>query len=197
MTTPPNPPMPPTTAQPASSWPSASIDGVATVEVLAAAIGSPALIRRVIEAPVDVAWGWLANIETSIPAFDRTVNRVDITDRSGDLVRMTVKSPFMPVLPFRCHFGQRHVTMTGPARLYTVMFGVSALGPDRTLYVQCEAIPRRPGHLAARLIGRHVQHDANEVKRLIEATYQSATTLGLPNASPQPTNHGDQPKGTT
>lgn len=171
------------------AWPSASIDGVTSVELLAQRVGSPRIVRRVIDAPIDIAWSWLANIETSIPAFDRTVHHVNIHDRTADLVLMTVKSPFLPALPFRCHFGDHHLAMTGPARLYTVILGVSALGPNRTLYVQCEAIPRRLGRLAARLIARHVNHDANEVKRLIEATHTltASKPTALPVASVEPT----------
>jgi hypothetical protein len=104
----------------------------------------------------------------AIPAFDRTVQRVDIIDREGDVLRMHVKPRGLPQLTFTCHVGHHYLVMAATSRVYFVGIAVRSLGPTHTLYSQLEGIPRPAASILNRLTARHVACDAVSVKQLLE-----------------------------
>lgn len=69
-----------------SEWPTAQLHGAELVSLLAKSAPGLCLVERVIDAPAVEAWSWLADLEQSIPAFDRTVRQVDIVERRAPLV---------------------------------------------------------------------------------------------------------------
>ena len=152
-----------------SEWPVATLDGVTAVELLArVSPGNPIVVRRVIDAPASLLWAWLADVESSIPAFDRTVRSVTVRQREGNRLTMAVRQWRLPPVRFVCHVGAQHIVMTGPKRLYTVAYGIRAIDQGRTLFAQFEGNPSRFGRLFAGVVARHVGHDADAVKRLVD-----------------------------
>jgi hypothetical protein len=156
------------TAPELERWPQAKIDGVARVHVLASALPHVHLVERVIDVPYERVWHFLEDIEVSVPAFDTDVQRIVITRRDGNLLRMTVRTRYSPPVPFICEMGDSHLVMRAPGNLYVVAFGARALGDGRTLYAQFEGSPRSIGRLATRRIARHVARDAERLKTLLE-----------------------------
>jgi hypothetical protein len=156
------------TAPALGRWPQAKIDGVARVHVLASAIPHVHLVERLIDVPYERAWRFLEDIEASVPAFDTEVQRLVITKRDGNLLRMKVRARYSPPLPFVCEMGDSHLVMRAPANLYVVAFGARAVGSGQTLYAQFEGSPRSIGRVATRRIARHVAHDADRLKSLLE-----------------------------
>ncbi len=71
-------------------WPSAALDNVARLRALAAALPHVAFVERTIDAPFDVVWGILGDLEGGVPRFDHYVRSIRIIAREGE--RLTLRS---------------------------------------------------------------------------------------------------------
>jgi hypothetical protein len=77
----------------AVSWPQATLDPIRRLRVLASALPGVGMVERTIDAPFDRVWGFVADLEHSVPAFDVLVSSLQITRRDGDHLVVRAKSP--------------------------------------------------------------------------------------------------------
>jgi hypothetical protein len=79
--------------EPAGRWPSARIDDVARLRAIAAARPHFAYCERTIDAPFDVVWSVLGDLECGVPQFDRYVRWIRITERDGERLKLESNAP--------------------------------------------------------------------------------------------------------
>jgi hypothetical protein len=151
------------------AWPAATLDGVSRIRLLARVVPNVHLAERVIDAPFTRVWDFLRDIETSVPMFDENVLEVVIVRRrSTTQLDMRVRARFSPSVPFQCEMGEGHIVMNAPRGLYVVGIGVRPRTDGTTEYVQFEGIPNRAGGAGRGWVGRHVERDADALKRIVE-----------------------------
>jgi hypothetical protein len=78
-------------------WPVASFGTVARLRALAAGLPGVVLDERTMEAPYERVWDYFADMEHSIPEFDRQVTAFRILDRDGNRLRAQVRSAGLPL----------------------------------------------------------------------------------------------------
>ena len=161
--------------RPETGWPVASLDPIGRAKVLAAAIPSAAFHHGVIDAPYDVVWPWVIDLEHSTPRFDSQVDRVVIRHREeqGDVTHLRMSATSHGIsLPFRARIEDGFCMMAGRARLYlVVMAAVPEDGGERTRFLHMEAIPL-PGTVRLRRFIQHeVDSDFSNLQRLAGAGF--------------------------
>jgi len=157
------------------AWPAATLDGVSRVRLLARVLPNVHVAERVIDAPFARVWDFLRDIETSVPMFDEDVLEIVIVGRpSPTQLDMRVRARFSPSVPFRCEMGEGHIVMTAPRGLYAVGLGARPRADGTTEYVQFEGVPNRAGGVGRAWIGRHVERDADALKRIMEGPAKGA-----------------------
>jgi hypothetical protein len=67
-----------------SRWPTARLDPVRQLRVLAEVVPGVGLVERVLDAPFDQVWPVLADLERSVPAFDPMVASLRILSQQGE-----------------------------------------------------------------------------------------------------------------
>jgi hypothetical protein len=67
-----------------TAWPTAELDRITRLHVLAAGLRGVAVRETVLEAPFERAWSAITDFERSVPAADDDVRRVRIVARAGD-----------------------------------------------------------------------------------------------------------------
>ena len=72
-----------TRATAAEPWPVAALAPPARVRALAAGLPGVAVVERILDAPFDRVWGFIADLERSVPTFDRSVTRLRVLHRDG------------------------------------------------------------------------------------------------------------------
>lgn len=75
------------------SWPSANLDAVARLRVLAAALPHVSCEERVIEAPFERIWAYIDDLEGGVPRFEGNVNRIEVLRRDGERVECISHGP--------------------------------------------------------------------------------------------------------
>ena len=170
--------------------PSVDLDPVRRLRVVHRAMEGTALRERVFEAPYDEVWSWLADLERSVPAFDRWVWRVRIVGRDGERLRARVPpSPF----PFDVVLRDGWCWMASP--LFVVGMAAVPEGPDRTRFAHLEGVPvagpdwwrRMARPLTRRLVrghARRVTGDLDGMAREIARRRPAAPPPALPAALP-------------
>lgn len=65
------------------TWPSAHLDRITRLQVLAAGLPGTVVRETWLDAPFDATWSILTDFERSVPAFDEDVARLRIVRRTG------------------------------------------------------------------------------------------------------------------
>lgn len=81
------------------TWPTAELDPVRQLRVLAEALPAAGLVEAEIDVPYDVVWSFVSDLERSVPRFDpmvRSVQRVETDDPARGL-RIVATSPVLPI----------------------------------------------------------------------------------------------------
>jgi hypothetical protein len=151
------------------AWPMARLDPIAKLRVLEASLPGAAMGERVIDAPFDDVWGYVSDLENSVPQFDRGVSRVRIVRAAGEHLRIHTWAAGVPIpLAFDVTLRPGSMWMVSSPRLYVV--GMAAV-PDgrRTRLAHLEgAVGRavRPVRSLARWkVRRHVARDLDGIER--------------------------------
>jgi hypothetical protein len=123
------------------TWPTAGLDTIAQLRVLAAALPGVGMVERVVDLPYDHVWGFMADLERSVPAFDPLVSRLRIRSADGDHLEIATRGPFgVPGPRFDVELRDGWCWMQ--SRLYLVGMAAVADG-DRTRVAQVEGMPVR------------------------------------------------------
>lgn len=157
------------------AWPTATLDPVARLRALAAGLPGVVLHERTLDAPFDVVWGFVGDLERSVPAFDRSVASIEVLSRHGDRLRVRAASTwrmgFVP-LDFDVELTSGWCWMVSRPRLHVVGMAAVAAGPG-TRYAHLEGTA-----VASRLLRpvlrattvrhrRHVLSDVDGIERVL------------------------------
>ena len=152
-------------------WPVATLDPIRRARVLAAAVPG-GFAEVVLDVPYERAWGWLADLERSVPAFDRRVDRLRITARrpapdglGEDLSFVATRRGLS--LAFTARLEDGWCVMRARGRLFVVVMAAVPDGAGRTRYAQLEAMPLPGGRRLRSHFTRDVQHDINGIRALL------------------------------
>ncbi|HEY8525793.1 MAG TPA: hypothetical protein VIL48_12550 [Acidimicrobiales bacterium] len=153
-------------------WPMAELDAIARLRALAAGLPGVVLEERVIDAPFDEVWGFVADLETSVPAFDDTVSRVRVVRAEGERLRIHSWARGVPVpLPFDVTLRPGWAWMVASPQVYVVGMAAVPTG-NRTRFGHLEG-PLRGGPPVRRLgrgpLRRHVRGDLDGIERSLAA----------------------------
>jgi hypothetical protein len=153
-----------------TQWPTARLDPVRQLRVLAEVLPGVGLVERVLEAPYGRVWSFLEDLERSVPTFDPMVRSLRILSREGERLTAAVWMPRLPV-PLRFEVELRDGWCLMRSRTYLVGMAAVPLGQDRTRYAHLEGLPlQRPPILRPLrpLFRRIVTGDINGITRALE-----------------------------
>lgn len=158
------------------TWPTVELDRVSQLRVLARALPGVALEERMIAAPFDVVWGFVSDLRSAVPQFDRDVGSIEILERDGDRLKIISRPPLVPIpVRFDVELREGWCWMVARPQLYVVgmaavpagehtrfaiLEGVSLAGPGllRRMLAPVHAISRwRHQH--------HLPHDLDGIER--------------------------------
>lgn len=160
-----------------SGWPTAELDGIARLRVLAAGLPGVVVHERVLAAPYDAVWGFLSDLERSAPAFDSDVASLRILRRTGDRLLIESRGSWRLLsgpLRFDVDLTDGWCWMVSRPQLYVVGMAAEPDGPDRTRFGHLEGVVA-PGSPATRAIAapvlalsrwRHRHHVPRDVDRI-------------------------------
>ena len=159
------------------AWPTATLAPAARLRALSAGLPGTVVEERVLDAPFERVWGFVADLERSVPTFDRDVARLRVTSRRGTRLRArTTGSWRMAGLPlaFDVDLEPGWCWMVARPRLYVVGMAAAPLpdDPGRTHYLHMEGVPfagRLLGSVARATRVRHRRHVASDVDGIARA----------------------------
>jgi hypothetical protein len=157
-----------------STWPVASLSPTARARALAAGLPGAVLQEGVIDAPFADVWGFIADLERSVPTFDDVVARLRVVDRDGTRLRVHTRASWrMAGLPldFDVDLEEGWCWMVARPRIYVVAMAAEPDPDDagRTRYAHLEGITVRPRLLARATRVRSRRHVASDVAGIEEA----------------------------
>jgi hypothetical protein len=160
------------------TWPTVELDRVARLRVLSRALAGVAFEERTIAAPFDVVWGFVSDLEHSVPRFDRDVASLEIVERDGDRLKIHSRPPFLPIA-FRLDAELREgwCWMVARPQLYVVGMAAEPIG-EHTRFAMLEgmsvaaAAVLRPmlapvGAISQWRHRRHLPHDVDRIERAL------------------------------
>jgi len=159
----------------AGPWPAATLDPIARLRVLAAGLPGTVVEERRWDLPFDRVWGFVGDLERSVPTFDRSVGSIRALAREGSrlLVRAggTWRTAYVPAR-FDVDLEPGWCWMVSRPRFYVV--GMAAVPDgDGTRYAHLEgvALAGRALQPLARATTfkhrRHVAHDVGGIERAL------------------------------
>jgi hypothetical protein len=152
-------------------WPTATLAPAARLRAVAAGLPGTVVEERVLDAPFERVWGFIADLERSVPTFDRDVARLRVTSRRGTHLQARATSSWrhgsLPV-NFEVDLEPGWCWMVSRPRLYVVGMAAARLpgDPERTHYLHMEGVPfagRVLGPVARATRVRHRRHVASDV----------------------------------
>jgi hypothetical protein len=157
-----------------SQWPTARLDPVRQLRVLAEVLPGVGLVERLLDVPFERVWSLLADLERSVPAFDPMVGSLRILSRDGERLTVAARMPLLPVtLRFEVELREGWCLMR--SRSYLVGMAAVPVGAQ-TRYAHLEGVPWRGGpllRLLRPLFRRVVGGDIRGIVRVLAAPPRS------------------------
>lgn len=133
------------------NWPIAELDSLRRLRVMADVLPGVGMVETVLNAPFDQVWGFIADLESSVPAFDPAVASLKVISRYDD--RLVIKA--RTVIPITYNVELRPGWCWMQSRVYLVGMAAVAEG-NRTRYAHLEGLPQRGTGLLEPLFRRVV-----------------------------------------
>jgi hypothetical protein len=160
------------------TWPTAVLGPNGRAHALAAGLPGAVLQEGTIDAPYDRVWGFVSDLERSVPEFDDVVARLRIQARDGSRLRIRTRASWrMAGLPldFDVDLEDGWCWMVSRPRIYVVAMAAEPDpdDPGRTRYVHLEGLARGGRGLAPLLRAtrwrsrRHVASDVAGIERAL------------------------------
>jgi len=152
----------------AGTWPTAVLHPIGRARALAAGLPGAVIQEGVIDAPYAEVWGFIADLERSVPTFDEDVARLRIIERHGTRLRIRARSSWrlagVPI-GFDVDLEDGWCWMVGRQRVYVVAMAAEPDpdDPGRTRYAHLEGVTVRPRLLARATRWRSRRHVASDV----------------------------------
>jgi hypothetical protein len=157
-----------------SQWPTARLDPVRQLQILAEVLPGVGLVERLLDVPFERVWSLLADLERSVPAFDPMVGSLRILSRDGERLTVAARMPLLPVtLRFEVELREGWCLMR--SRSYLVGMAAVPVGAQ-TRYAHLEGVPWRGGpllRLLRPLFRRVVGGDIRGIVRVLAAPPRS------------------------
>jgi hypothetical protein len=157
-----------------SQWPTARLDPVRQLQILAEVLPGVGLVERLLDVPFERVWSLLADLERSVPAFDPMVGSLRILSRDGERLTVAARMPLLPVtLRFEVELREGWCLMR--SRSYLVGMAAVPVGAQ-TRYAHLEGVPWRGGpllRLLRPLFRRIVGGDIRGIVRVLAAPPRS------------------------
>lgn len=144
-----------------TSWPGVELHPLLRLRILGAALPGVAFEERTLDAPFDVVWAFIADLERSVPSFDPLVRSVKITERSADGERLRLRASPSP-FPFRVELTEGLCLMR--SAVFMVGMAAEPSGPGTTRFGHLEGMPT-PGPRLVRSLERPVVRSLRGVHR--------------------------------
>jgi hypothetical protein len=122
-----------------SEWPTAQLNPVRQLRVLAEVLPGLGLVERVLDAPYERVWSFLADLERSVPAFDPMVRSLRVLSHEGSRLVVVTRTSILP-LSSRFEVELRDGWCLMRSRTYLVGMAAEPLG-ERTCYAHLEGLP--------------------------------------------------------
>lgn len=150
------------------TWPTAELHPTGRARALAAGLPGAVLQEGVIDAPFARVWGFISDLERSVPEFDDSVARLRVRERDGTRLRVGTRASWrMAGLPlgFDVDLEDGWCWMVSRPRLYVVAMAAEPDpdDPDRTRYAHLEGLTVRPRSVARATRWRSRRHVASDV----------------------------------
>jgi hypothetical protein len=147
------------------TWPVAELDPIARLRVLTEALPGAGMIEHVIDAPYDRVWGYISDLERSIPSFDPMVGSFRIVERYRDRLAAVTTGPYgIPGPRFDVELLDGWCWMQSP--VYFV--GMAAVPDgDRTRVGHVEGVPFARWRFLRPVFRRIVANDQRNLARLV------------------------------
>jgi hypothetical protein len=149
-------------------WPTAQLDPVRQLRVLAEVLPGVGLVERVLDAPYERVWSFLTDLEHSVPAFDPMVRSLRVRSHRGSRLVVVTRTSLLPIPSrFEVELHDGWCLMRSPT--YLVGMAAAPLG-DRTRYAHLEGLPshRPPALRMLRPVFRRVvSGDINGIVRTL------------------------------
>jgi hypothetical protein len=120
-------------------WPTAQLNAVRQLRVLAEVLPGVGLVERVLDAPYERVWSFLADLERSVPAFDPMVRSLHVLFHEGSRLVVVTRTSILP-LSSRFEVELRDGWCLMRSRTYLVGMAAEPLG-ERTRYAHLEGLP--------------------------------------------------------
>jgi hypothetical protein len=151
-------------------WPVASMGPIARAVALGASIPGAAWAEDILDAPYDVVWPWIADLEMSVPRFDTQVRKLRVLERrvedDAERLRITASS-FGISVPFIVRLENGFCLMQARARLYMVLMAAEPHDAGtRTRFFHLEAVPLPGARVLRGRLQRAVAADLRNLVRL-------------------------------
>jgi hypothetical protein len=165
-----------TNAATSERWPTARLDPVARLRILASAAPTTVLVERTLEVPFEQLWPYVTDFERSVPQFDSTVGTVKVHAHEvlADDAETLAISASMRGTGARVRFDVRvepgFCLMVQPRGLYVVGMAASPVDAGRVRYAHFEGVPRRGGGIGRRWLAHHVTSDIAGIARALGAS---------------------------
>jgi hypothetical protein len=160
------------------NWPAAELDHVSRLRVLSHALPGVGFEERTIAAPFDVVWGFVSDLPSSVPRFDRDVASIEILERHGDRLKIVSRPPVIGI-PIKLDVDLRAGWCWMVARPQIYVVGMAAVpAGEHTRFAMLEGISlagarlllptRAPVHAISRWRHRrHLPHDLDAIERAL------------------------------
>jgi hypothetical protein len=122
-----------------SGWPTAQLSPVRQLRVLAEVLPGVGLVERVLDAPYERVWSFLADLEHSVPAFDPMVRSLRVRSHQDSRLVVVTRTS-LPPLSSRFEVELRDGWCLMRSRTYLVGMAAEPLG-EQTRYAHLEGLP--------------------------------------------------------
>ncbi len=149
-----------------AGWPLAQLDPIRRLVAIEAAMPGLVGAERIIEAPFDQVWAWIADLERSVPEFDTTVRHLQVQARRGSEVDLLTRTAHVPFpLKVHAHLESGFCLMRSEPAIYVVGMAAVPQG-GQTRFRHTEGVPiRGAGRLLRARVRREVLRDLGGIAR--------------------------------
>jgi hypothetical protein len=139
-----------------SGWPAAQLNPVRQLRVLAEVLPGVGLVERVLDAPYERVWSFVADLEHSVATFDPMVRSLRVLSQEGSRLVVVTQTSLLP-LSSRFEVELRDGWCLMRSRTYLVGMAAEPLG-EQTRYAHLEGLPhhRAPALRLLRPVFRRV-----------------------------------------
>lgn len=150
-------------------WPTADLDPLARLRVMAAGLPGTVVHERVLDVAFDQVWDFVEDLPRSVPTFERLVDRLTVEERDGSKLKVSTRCGWRGVyLPvnFDVELERGWCLMVQRPRFYVVGMAAVPVG-EQTRWGQLEGLASGVRGMAPLLRlarfrhHRHVDHDIN------------------------------------